>query len=213
MMPENGGIGVFAHEYAHNLGAMDLYAYGNGETSTGFWALQADDWTGYPIGYQPPAPDPMHLDWWGWLNPKVIQDPSQVYEVTVGQASYFPGGDGVYRGVKIELPDGQAPLAVPVWQGSNYWWGGKADQVNSMMTTAAPIAIPASGAELSFDLVYDIEDQWDYLWVQASEDGTNWTTLTNANTQCTHDPSWIGGAQRVPGGSVCGWDRWVHQLQ
>ena len=39
MMPENGGIGVFAHEYAHNLGAMDLYAYGNGETSTGFWAL------------------------------------------------------------------------------------------------------------------------------------------------------------------------------
>ena len=40
MMPENGGIGVFAHEYAHNLGAMDLYAYGNGETSTGFWALR-----------------------------------------------------------------------------------------------------------------------------------------------------------------------------
>ena len=46
----------------------------------------------------------MHLDWWGWLNPKVINDPSQVYEVTVGQASNFPGGDGVYRGVKIELP-------------------------------------------------------------------------------------------------------------
>ena len=39
VMPENGGIGVFAHEYAHNLGAMDLYAYGNGETSAGFWAL------------------------------------------------------------------------------------------------------------------------------------------------------------------------------
>ena len=90
--------------------------------------LQADDWTGYPIGYQPPAPDPMHLDWWGWLKPKVISDPSQVYEVTVGQASYFPGGDGVYRGVKIELPTGQAPLPVPPWQGSNYWWGGKADQ-------------------------------------------------------------------------------------
>ena len=32
MMPENGGIGVFAHEYAHNLGAIDLYAYGSGET-------------------------------------------------------------------------------------------------------------------------------------------------------------------------------------
>ena len=40
MMPENGGIGVFAHEYAHNLGAMDLYAYGNGDTSAGFWTLR-----------------------------------------------------------------------------------------------------------------------------------------------------------------------------
>ena len=157
MMPENGGIGVFAHEYAHNLGAADLYAYGNGETSTGFWALQADDWTGYPIGYQPPAADPMHLDWWGWLNPFVVKDPSKTYEVTVGQASYFPGGDGVYRGVKIELPAGQSPLPVPPWQGKNYWWGGKADETNSMMTTAAPIAIPAGGASLSFDAVYGIE--------------------------------------------------------
>jgi immune inhibitor A len=198
MMPENGGIGVFAHEYAHNLGAMDLYAYGNGETSTGFWALQADDWTGYPIGYQPPAPDPMHLDWWGWLKPKVISDPSQVYEVTVGQASYFPGGDGVYRGVKIELPTGQAPLPVQPWQGSNFWWGGKADQTNSMMTTAAPIAIPAGGAELSFDAAYGIETEWDFMWVQASEDGTTWTTLTNANTTCDHDEGWIGGLNGFP---------------
>ena len=198
MMPENGGIGVFAHEYAHNLGAQDLYAYGNGDTSTGFWALQADDWTGYPIGYQPPAPDPMHLDWWGWLKPKVISDPSQVYEVTVGQASYFPGGADVYRGVKIELPTGQAPLPVQPWQGSNYWWGGKADQTNSMMTTAAPIAIPAGGAALSFDAAYGIETEWDFLWVQASEDGATWTTLTNANTTCDHDPSWIGGLNGFP---------------
>ncbi len=198
MMPENGGIGVFAHEYAHNLGAMDLYAYGNGETSAGFWALQADDWTGYPIGYQPPAPDPMHLDWWGWLDPKVISDPSQVYEVTVGQASNFPGGDGVYRGVKIELPAGQAPLPVQPWQGTNLWWGGKADETNSMMTTAAPIAIPAGGAALSFDAAYGVETEWDFLWVQASEDGTTWQTLTNANTTCTHDPSWIGGLNGFP---------------
>ena len=198
MMPENGGIGVFAHEYAHNLGSMDLYAYGNGETSTGFWALQADDWTGYPIGYQPPAPDPMHLDWWGWLKPKVISDPSQVYEVTVGQASYFPGGDGVYRGVKIELPTGQAPLPVQPWQGSNFWWGGKADQTNSMMTTAAPIAIPAGGAALSFDAAYGIETEWDFMWVQASEDGATWKTLTNADTTCTHDPGWIGGLNGFP---------------
>jgi immune inhibitor A len=198
MMPENGGIGVFAHEYAHNLGATDLYAYGYGETSTGFWALQADDWTGYPIGFEPPSVDAWHLDGWGWLKPKTIDDPSQVYEFTLGQASDFPGGDGVYRGAKIVLPDGQAPLAVAPWQGSYYWWGGKADQINSMMTSKAPIAVPAGGATLSFDLVYDIEEQWDFLWIQASEDGTTWTTLTNANTVCEHDVGWIGGLNGFP---------------
>jgi immune inhibitor A len=198
MMPENGGIGVFAHEYAHNLGAWDLYAYGEGNTSTGFWALQSDDWTGYPIGYEPPAVDPMHLDWWGWLNPMTINDPSQVYEFKLGQASDFPGGEGVYRGAKIELPDGEAPLAVSPWQGEYYWWGGKADLANGMMTSVTPVAIPAGGATLSFDLVYDIEEYWDFLWVQVSEDGTTWTTLTNAHTQCDHDPDWIGELYGFP---------------
>jgi immune inhibitor A len=200
MMPENGGIGVFAHEYAHNLGADDLYSYGGGETSAGFWTLMADDWTGYPIGFEPPAVDSLHLDWWGWLNPVVINDPTQEYIVTLGQASNFPGGAGVYRGAKIQLANGVLPLPAPVWQGNFYWWGGKADLINGMMTTNAAIAIPAgAAATLSFDLAYDIEPAWDFLWIQASEDGgATWRTLTNANTTCTHDPNWIGGLYGFP---------------
>ncbi|MGE5603302.1 MAG: M6 family metalloprotease domain-containing protein, partial [Nitrososphaerales archaeon] len=198
IMPENGGIGVFAHEYAHNLGAQDVYDYGIGESSPGFWALQADDWTGYPIGYQPPAADAMHLDRWGWLNPMIISDPSKTYTFKLGQASNFPGGQGVYRGAKIELPNGVAPLAVPVWQGKYYWWGGKEDEATGSMTTKNAIAIPAAGATLSFDTAYGIETQWDFMWVQASEDGKNWQTLTNANTTCEHDPGWIGGNYGFP---------------
>jgi len=202
-MPENGGIGVFAHEAGHNLGADDLYAYGDGETSAGFWALQADSWTGYPIGFEPPAADPWHLDNWGWLDPFIIDDMSQSYEVTIGQASRFPGGDGVYRGVKIPLPDGTLELAVPVWQGEIYWWGGKEDLANAMMTTVDTVAIPAGGGSLSFDLVYDIEDEWDFLWIQASEDGSTWDTLTNENTQCEHDVGWIGEINGFPE-DLCG---------
>jgi immune inhibitor A len=184
MMPENGGIGVFAHEYGHNLGAWDLYSYADGETSAGFWTLMADDWTGYPIGFEPPAVDPTHLDLWGWLNPMVVTDTSQSYDVYLGQASRFANNTApgtAYRGVKIELPDGQLPLAVPLWQGDYYWWFGKQDVTNSMLTTKDPIAV-ASGDELTFDLVYDIEDEWDFLWVQASTDGATWDTLTNENT-------------------------------
>ena len=200
VMPENGGIGVFAHEYAHNLGAMDLYAYNGGETSTGFWALQSDDWTGYPIGFEPPTPDPMHLDWWGWLNPLVVTDTSQVYEAKIGQASEYPDGTDMVRGVRIDLPQGEIPQPVPVWQGSYYWWGGKADLMNSRMTTVNPIDLDGTTApELVFDLVYDIEDQWDYLWVQVSADaGTTWETITNTNQVCTHVADWVGGLNGFP---------------
>jgi immune inhibitor A len=203
MMPENGGIGVFAHEYAHNLGADDLYAYGLGETSAGFWALQADDWTGYPIGFEPPAADPWHLDNWGWLNPFVVTDTSKVYTVTLGQASYFntntaPGT--AYRGAKIVLPTGLVPLAVQPWQGSYYWWGGKENLANAMMTTKNPISLTAaSNVTLTFDTAYGMETEWDFMWVQVSKDGgTTWNTLTNTNTTCTHDPSWIGGLYGFP---------------
>ena len=202
VMPENGGIGVFAHEYAHNLGADDLYAYGEGETSAGFWALQADDWTGYPIGFEPPAPDPWHLDNWGWLDPMVITDPSQVYTVTLGQASYFDTNTApgmAYRGAKIVLPDQVFHLSVPVWDGSYYWWGGKADQANGMMTTNNPVVLPAGAITLTFDTAYGIETEWDFLWVQVSTDsGTTWDTITNTNTTCTHDSGWIGGNYGFP---------------
>jgi immune inhibitor A len=207
MMPENGGIGVFAHEYGHSLGADDLYAYGEGETSVGFWSLMDDDWTGYPIGFEPPAVDPWHLDNWGWLDPYVVTDTTQVYTVTLGQASRFPGGEDVYRGVRIRLPDGELPLPVPVWEGDYYWWGGKKDLSNGRMTTMNPIDLTAATAvTLSFDLVYDIEDEWDFLWVQVSTDGTTWNvtdTLTNTNTQCVHDPGWIGGLYGFPD-DLCG---------
>ena len=61
---------------------------------------------------------------------------------------------------------------------------------------------------MSFDLVWDIEDQWDFLWVQASKDGgTTWNTLTNtvsitgtntSSTSCEHDPDWIGELYGFP---------------
>jgi hypothetical protein len=123
--------------------------------------------------------------------------------VTLGQASSFPGGADTYRGVKIELPDGQIPL--PVHPIGNYqWWGGKGDVMNSRMVLKNPVAVPAGGAELSFDLAYDVEAEWDWLWVQASGDnGATWNTITNTNTSCTHVPEWIGGLYGFPE-ELCG---------
>lgn len=192
IMPENGGVGVFAHEYAHNLGADDLYAYDAGETSAGFWTIMADSWTGWPVGYLPSAMDPWHLDNWGWLNPMVINDPTQVYEFTLGQASRFPGGDA-YRAARIELEPHIFDLPLDPWSGEHFWWGGGDLQALGSMLMADPIQIPEDGATLSFDMAYSIEYEWDFLFTLVSTDGfETFDVITNTNSVCTHDPAWIG---------------------
>ena len=46
--PENGGLGVFAHEYAHDLGLPDFYDTAGGENSTAFWTLMSSgSWMGH----------------------------------------------------------------------------------------------------------------------------------------------------------------------
>jgi M6 family metalloprotease-like protein len=106
MMPENAGIAVLSHEFAHNLGAMDLYTYGDGQTSAGFWTLMSDSWVGFPLGFLPEGMDPMHLDEWGWLDPFLITDATKVYSVNLGQASQFPVAPNRFRAAKIELAGG-----------------------------------------------------------------------------------------------------------
>ena len=174
MMPENGGIGVFAHEYGHNLGADDLYAYGNGETSAGFWTLMADDWTGYPLGYEPPAPDPMHLDWWGWLNPTVISDPTKVYTSRSARPAASPGaaaraGDR-RAGCSIELPTARPPC--PCRSGrAELLVGrqGRCDERHDDAKFSIAIQVPRRRRPPSPSISSTISrTEWDFLWVQAS---------------------------------------------
>ena len=73
--------------------------------------------------------------------------------------------------------------------GSNYWWGGKADQDQQQDDhRGAASRSRWVATALSFDTAYGVETEWDFMWVQASEDGATWKTLTNANTTCDHDP-------------------------
>ncbi len=199
IMPENAGINVLAHEFAHNLGAIDLYAYGTGEPSAGLWTLMSDSWTGDPLGSVPQAFDPMHLDEWGWLEPRLISDPSKEYLVMLGQASGFNGAPGSHRAAKIQLEDGSDDLPVRP-QGGWYWWGGRSLSGDSIMTLANPVAIPLGGSPaLNFDLSYSTEKWYDFLWVQAkTKDAKTWTTLTNSHTTCSHYSDWEGGLRGFP---------------
>ncbi|MHA7241025.1 immune inhibitor A domain-containing protein [Arthrobacter sp. TMS1-12-1] len=73
--PENGGLGVFAHEYAHDLGLPDLYDTSGGENGTGFWSLMSSgSWLGHGDGSIGTTPN--HMGAWeklqlGWLDYEV----------------------------------------------------------------------------------------------------------------------------------------------
>lgn len=228
LAPENVGITLLAREHARRLGGLELTPATEGVASSGYWSLLGDTEIGSPVSFLPPALDPWHLDRWGWLDPLVISDPAQVYSVTLGQASDFPGDTGLERGVRIALPDGRAALPVPVWQGDEYWWAGRENTANGQMTLAAALTIPAGGAQLAFDVTHELEDGRDFLWVevgtengadpaasrahpervndttrwtadsQSKDDTWMWRTLTNAATRCDHAADWIGGEYGFP---------------
>lgn len=64
-------------------------------------------------------------------------------------------------------------------------WGGTGDLIDNWAIFEA-----AGGGILTFDTYYDIEDYWDFGFVQVSTDGGyTWTSLENMYTTFDHDPS------------------------
>jgi len=206
MMPENGLTGVFAHEMAHNIGTQDLYAYQPGETSPGFWTLMADDWGGgWPDSAVPPGLDPWHKYLLGWNDPVVLDVLSPEATVTLGQSAMLP--TGTHDSVIVNLPAQIEQPVVPA-QGSYMWWGGKTNMRDAQLTTAAPLDLSgATSAAVSFKTLYDIEEGWDFGFVQVSTDGgATWTSLAGPHTTTETDPSCYFIAE-VPGytGTSDGW--------
>ncbi len=64
-------------------------------------------------------------------------------------------------------------------------WGGAGDLLDNFA-----IFPTTGGGTLTFDTKYNIEEGWDFGFVQVSTDGgVTWTSLSNAYTTAVHDPS------------------------
>ncbi len=95
--PENGGVGVFAHEFGHDLGLPDLYDTsgntGGAENSTGFWTLYSSGSygsSGKPadgIGTKPIHMSAYEKLFLGWSNYRVVNFGDKA-NVTLGPAEY-----------------------------------------------------------------------------------------------------------------------------
>lgn len=73
MLAETDPIGIYAHEFGHDLGLPDLYNTQTGEYVVAYWDLMdGGSWGGSPQGTKP-----VHISSWGkaqlnWLSPKIL---------------------------------------------------------------------------------------------------------------------------------------------
>ncbi|MFJ7332761.1 immune inhibitor A domain-containing protein [Streptomyces sp. NPDC101110] len=178
VQPENGGLGVYAHEYGHDLGLPDHYDTSGGENSTGFWTLMSSgSWLGTgknEIGDLPgdmTAWDKLQL---GWLN---------YDKAKAGVNSWHKLGVAEYntkhkQALVVDLPKKAVTteIVAPA-EGKAQWWSGSGDNLKNTLTRSVDLT-GKSKAQLTLDGWYDIEANYDYLYTEVSTDGgANWTAL------------------------------------
>ncbi|MFP1626886.1 immune inhibitor A domain-containing protein [Streptomyces sp. 5K101] len=179
VQPENGGLGVFAHEYGHDLGLPDHYdTSGQGENSTGYWTLMsAGSWLGTgkdSIGDLPgdmTAWDKLQL---GWLNYETAKAATKSTH-TLGVAAYNTKNP---QALLVELP--KKPVTTTIVkpaEGSKQWWSDMGDDLKNTLSRTVDLT-GKSKASLELTGWWDIEKDYDYLYAEVSTDGgATWTPV------------------------------------
>lgn len=177
MQPENGGLGVFAHEYGHDLGLPDLYDTAGGENSTGFWTLMSSgSWLGRGQGEIGDLPgdmtawDKLQLGWLDYDEAKAATASTH----KLGVAEYNTKNP---QALVVELPKKQVTTTVvkPA-EGATQWWSDMGDDLKNTLTRSVDLTGKAK-ATLELDGWWDIEANYDYLYAEVSEDGSNWVPV------------------------------------
>ena len=216
IMPEDGGVGVFAHEFGHDLGLPDEYdtAYSGRGDSVAFWSLMSSgSWIGQPAQTQP-----SDISIWGRMALGWVVDGDNMVRTNLSKLSTTManvrleqserwGGPGTVNAIRVDLPPKPFYVNTP-HSGSWEWFGGKADQIDTTLVRSVDLTGKTS-ATLSFWTWYDIEPNWDFGFVQVSTDGgTTWVSLSIAGTTDVIDPSGMPSiAANLPGftGNSGGW--------
>jgi immune inhibitor A len=203
IQPENGGVGVFTHEFGHDLGLPDLYDTSGGENGTGFWTLMSSgSWMG--DGTEDIGSKSSHMGAWekfqlGWLN----------YEVAyAGAKSEHKLGPMEFntkqaQGLFVVLPKKGVTTNIGApYAGSYYYYSSAGDNLNNFMYKS--FDLPA-GSQLTAKVKYNIELDWDYAYlVYSTDNGATWTGL-ETNLSTTTNPYGQNYGYGITGSSGGNW--------
>ena len=195
--PENGGLGVFAHEFGHDLGLPDYYDTAGGENGSAFWTLMSSgSWLnhgvnapagGEGIGTVPGLMGPEEKLFLGWLDYTEVNAGS-TKTVNLGPSQHtYSNAD---QAVKVNLPNSSTPYdyATPP-EGTHAWWSGRGDDLSNSMTRTVD---PSTSVTVTAKASYSIEAGYDYLYAQYSVDGgKTWANVGRA-LDGTSGGKWVG---------------------
>ncbi|MEV6485083.1 immune inhibitor A domain-containing protein [Streptomyces sp. NPDC051576] len=178
IQPENGGLGVYAHEYGHDLGLPDEYDTAGGENSTGFWTLMSSgSWLG--TGKDAIGDLPGDMNAWdklqlGWLDYDVAKAGTKSKH-TLGVAEYNTKNP---QALVVQLPEKAVTTdVVAPAQGATQWWSGSGNDLSNTLSRSVDLTGKSSAA-LTLDGWYDAEQDYDFLYTEVSTDGgTSWTPI------------------------------------
>jgi immune inhibitor A len=199
---ENGGLGVFAHEFGHDLGLPDLYDTNGGENSTAFWTLMSSgSWLGHgvdDIGTTPGYYGPWEKLQLGWLDYSVVSEGGSG-DFTLSPAAHQVAGQD--QAVIVDVPDQAVTTNYVTPEGGHAWWSSSADDLNTTLSRPLNLAGIRS-ATVTTSAWYDIEDGFDYLHAEYSVNaGANWTEIGSPLTGSSNG-RWKTLRYSVPGGNA-----------
>ena len=184
--PENGGVGVFAHEFGHDLNLPDEYDTsgntGGAENGTGWWTpwsqgsygTVGQDLGSYPVDAT--AWEKLQL---GWLNYDVAFAGVPNQRFTLGPSER---NSTAAQGLVVILPDRHVKTEVgDPFAGSWFYNSDNGNDIDNTMTRQ--VTLPAGTVNMSFKAKYHIEPCWDYAYLQVSTNGTDFENVeTSAST-------------------------------
>ncbi|MDM5238162.1 peptidase M6 [Bacillus cereus] len=204
--PEDGAVGVFAHEYGHDLGLPDEYDTqysGNGEPVEAWSIMSGGSWAGKIAGTTPTSLSPQNKEFFqktiggNWAN--IVEVDYEKLNKGIGLATYLD--QSVTKSnrpglIRVNLPDKDVKTIAPAF-GKQYYYSTKGDDLHTKMETPLFDLTNATTAKFDFKSLYEIEAEYDFLEVHAvTEDGQQ--TLierigekANSGTAATTNGKWI----------------------
>jgi immune inhibitor A len=190
MDPENLDVGVISEEYGHAaFGLPDIYTT-DGQASVANWAImEAGSWNGILGGMQP-APFPLYFRYIvGWAKPVELNYNSKAATLKVGQLSLRP--KGTKQGIKIDLPNTVVTTDNKAGSGQA-WWSTRADLADFYLAHDFDLT-GATSPVFSFSSYWSIEQDYDYGYVEVSDDsGATWTKLQDTSGKMVLDDAGSG---------------------